>query len=166
MRKTRLVMSVWAEKGSALKLLPKAGDVISQRANFSVIELVSHLAHLQAIFSDTVSERRELCRNIFGMLTGKARVLRWNASTVRAVATRTGCDLAIRHATTVNALAQGDQFFVFGKTGFCFFRGCPISDVFHVVFRQRTCKSSHDGVFALAGFELLQLLDEVFRMLL
>jgi hypothetical protein len=100
------------------------------------------------------------------MLATQTRVLRRNAGAGRAVAACAGGDLAISHATAVDALAQGDQFLVFGKTGLDLFVRDPVGDVFHVVVGQRRSKALHDGVFALAGLELLQLLDQVFRVLL
>jgi hypothetical protein len=52
------------------------------------------------------------------------------------------------------------------KAGLGLLGSHPVGDVLHVVVAQRGGKALHDGVGALAGLELLQLLDQVFRVLL
>ena len=69
------------------------GNVISQRADFAVIELGGYLVHLQAVFTHTIAKRRQLRGHIFSMLTRKAWVLRRNASARGAVAARAGSNL-------------------------------------------------------------------------
>ena len=99
------------------------------------------------------------------MLARQARVLRGNACTRGAVAACTSGDLAIRNAALVNTLAQGDELFVFGKTGLGFLARCPVSDVAHVVIGQLRGKTLHHRIFAFTGFELTELLDQIFGML-
>ena len=99
------------------------------------------------------------------MLARQTRVLRGHARAIGAVATGASGHLAIGNAATVDAFAQGDQFLVFGKTGFWFFAVGPIGQVAHVIIRQGRSETLHHGVVALAGFELLQLFDKVFWVL-
>ena len=74
--------------------------------------------------------------------------------------------MAVGNTTAVNALTQGDQLFVFGEAGFSGLRTHPSGDVLHVVFRQSRDHATHDGVGTLARLELLELLDDVVRVLL
>ena len=100
------------------------------------------------------------------MLAAQAGVLHGVAGTIGTVTACAGGDLPVGHAATVNALTQGDQLFVVGKAGLDFLGGGPKGDVLHVGIAQLGSKALHDGVFTNAGLELLQLLDQVFRMLL
>ena len=100
------------------------------------------------------------------MLTGQAGVLRGNARTCGAVATRTCRNLAIGNATAVDFFTQGGEVFVFGKAGLGSFSGQKSTDIAGIVFAQRGRQARHDGVGALARFVLNQLLGDVFRVLL
>ena len=100
------------------------------------------------------------------MLAAHARVLGGNASAVRAVAAGAGRNLTVGNATTVDAFAQSHELFVFGETGLGCLAAQPIGDVFHIVARQGRGHARHDSIGTLATFELLQLLDQVLRVLL
>ena len=50
--------------------LADMGEQCVAVTTLTVIELVSHLAHLKAVFAGAITERRELGRYVFGMLTG------------------------------------------------------------------------------------------------
>jgi hypothetical protein len=114
---------------------------------------------------DAVAEGVQLGVGVFGMLATQARVLGRNAGAVGAVAASAGGDLAVGNAAAVDALAQGDQFLVLGETGPWRAWSHPVGDVLHVGITQRGGKALMMAL-ALAGLELLQLLDQVFRVLL
>ena len=100
------------------------------------------------------------------MLATQTRVLGRNACTIGAMATSTGGNLTIGDTAAVNAFAQGDEFLVFGKTRLVLFSSHPVRNVAHVVVRQCCCKTAHDRIGAFAGLEFLQLLHQVFGVLL
>ena len=75
--------------------LVQTGDVVADRLDFAVVQLGGDARHLQAVHAHAVTECGQLCLSILSILAGQTRVLRRNASTIRAVATGTGRDLAV-----------------------------------------------------------------------
>ena len=144
----------------------QASDVISQGLDFTVVELGRDLVHLQAVFAHAVAKRGQLRRSVLGVLAANAGILDGQARTIGAVATGTGGYLTIGDAATVNFLAQGNQLFVLRKTGLGGFAADPKRDVAHVIVGQGSGQTGHHRVGPLAGFEFLQLLDQVLWVLL
>ena len=82
------------------------------------------------------------------------------------MATRAGGNLTIGNTTAVNLFTQGNRLFFFGESGLGRFAGQEIRHIAHVGVAQLGSKTHHDSVGTLARFVLLQLLDDVFRVLL
>ena len=99
------------------------------------------------------------------MLARQAWVLGRNAGARGAVAARAGGYLAISNAAFVDAFAQGNQLFVFGKAGFGCLSSGPEGNVAHVFVAQSAGKALHNRIFALARLELLQLLEQILGVL-
>ena len=144
----------------------QTGNVISQGLDFTIVQFSSNLTHLQVVFANPISELGQLRSGVVGVLATQARVLRGDACTVGAVATGTCRDLSVSDTTPVNLFAQRREFFVFGKTGFGFVAAQIGTHIAHVVFTQGRGKTHHDRIGAFAGFELSQLLGQVFGVLL
>ena len=100
------------------------------------------------------------------MLPTQTRVLGWNTGSIRRVAASTGGHLAVGNTTAVYAFTQSHQIFFFGETRLAFFACQPIGNVLHVLFIHNVGNSAHYGVGAFARFELLQLLHQIFGVLL
>ena len=144
----------------------QTSDVIRHRLDLAVVHLGGHTGHLDIVVAAAVAEGFELCFGVGRVLTGQARILRRNTGTVGAVAARASGDLAIRNATAVNALTQPDGVFVGGNARRDFLFGQPEADVAHVFIRQSGGETLHHRVGALALFELFELFDQIFGVLL
>ena len=139
-------------------------DVVGHSLDFAVIQPASNGHHLH-IVALAGTKRQELSLGVVTMLAPDTRVLHGQASARGAVATGAGWNLALQDATTVDLFAQGHGVLALGKTGLGLFAAIKRCNMLHVVITERAHHAHHDRVLALARLELLQLLDDVFRVL-
>ena len=148
-------------------LSAQAGDVVGHRLDFAIVHLGGDLRHLHAVLANTVTEMPP---------TGPQRSRHAgqpDAGTGPECRHHSGC--GNRHRRQ-----PGDPEC---RRGRCARPGSPYpcpwqsrawlswkpassADILHVLVAERGSKALHDGVGALAGLELLQLLDQVLGMLL
>ena len=141
-------------------------DVVRYGFDLAIIQFCRYFLHLHAISPHTIAKRRQLRCTVIGMLATQSRVLCRYTGTVGAVTTRASRDLSIRNTTTVYPLTHCHQVFVGGRAAFRLFGGDEVRHVLHILVGQHAGKTLHDGIGALVGLELLQLLNQVLRVLL
>jgi hypothetical protein len=118
-----------------------------------------------ALLARAGPEGQQLRFGVVGMLAGHARVLRRDAGAVGAVAAGAGRHLLgrrCRRGRSVSPSAPWSLFLARPSWPSCWRRRRRCASC---LLRQRRGHALHDGVLALAGLELGELLDQVLRVL-